>query len=540
MTKGRSATGPPAADSQTPTAPTRRRFARTRRLLGRIPHPPLRSRRGMFVLFVLIAGTGAAMTVGAVATIAYTDTPTFCGSCHTMEPEIKSYEVSAHRNVACVECHTEPGLGGWFKAKMNGTRQLFEVITGSFPTPIPPPDHAALPPTTVTCQRCHNVEPLIAGGGPIKLVVHARYALDEPSTRETVALVVRPSGFGGEGSSVGVHWHIDSEVDYLSADPRAQQIDYVSVTRKDGSTEEFIASDAITQSENVASDVARLAAASPERRMDCIDCHNRVGHEAPTVDNAIDDQIGAGMISTDLPQIKAQAVQRLSTEYGSVDEADNAIAGLRDFYATRYPLVARDQAAEISAAVASLQTAYRLIATPGMRVNEATYPNNIGHQASPGCFRCHDGAHYKIVSGKVSTETIPSQCSTCHTFPQIGQNESGVLIGERPGTHDDRLWIFDHKLSVASADPTNQTCGACHTRTYCENCHSTTVVRVSHDGMITNHAAAVRESGAGACAFCHAPAYCAQCHADPVLPLGPAGNGNSSTVPDGDIAPPSP
>ena len=71
-----------------------------------------------------------------------------------------------------------------------------------------------------------------------------------------------------------------------------------------------------------------------------------------------------------------------------------------------------------------------------------------------------------------------------------------------------------------------QTCGACHTRTYCENCHATTAINVSHDQMVTNHAAVIKTSGAQACAYCHAPAYCAQCHADPVLPLGPAGTGS--------------
>ncbi|MEO8625629.1 MAG: NapC/NirT family cytochrome c [Candidatus Limnocylindrales bacterium] len=512
--------------------PTRRRFGRVRRGLGRIPFPRPKSRRGMFIVFVLIAGFGSAMTVGAVATIAYTDTSAFCGTCHTMAPEIKGYEISAHRNVACVECHTEPGLAGWFKAKLNGTRQLIEMIAGTFPTPIPAPDHAMLPSTDVTCKRCHNVAPLLAGGGPIRLVLHDQYALDPPNTRQSVALVVRPNGFGGSGPTVGVHWHIDSDVEYLAPDPRAQEIDYVSVRRNDGSFEEFIASRSVTQSDNVAVDVASIQRNVAPRRMDCIDCHNRVGHELPTVSQAVDAQITAGQISTGLPRIKEQAVERLSLTYASLDAADQSIAGLRYFYSTNYPLIARDQDADIQAAIASLQATYRLIATPQMAVGAGTYPNNIGHQASPGCFRCHDGAHYKIVAGKVTNATIPSQCSTCHTFPQIGQYESGVLIGQRPSSHDGRLWVFDHKLSVTSADPTSQTCGACHTRTYCENCHATTAINVSHDAMVTNHAAVVRTNGAQACAYCHAPAYCAQCHADPVLPLGPAGMGSVPLLPD--------
>jgi nitrate/TMAO reductase-like tetraheme cytochrome c subunit len=519
-----------------PAAPRRRRLARLRRVLGRIPHPPLRSRRGMFIVFVLVAGSGAAMAVGSALVIAYTDTPTFCGACHLMSPEIKAYDQSPHRQVACVDCHTEPGLDGWIQSKITGARQLYEVVTGTFPRPIPPPDHSQLPPVADTCLRCHDIAPLVAGGGPIKLILRDQYGLDQASTRQTVALVVRPSGFGGQGTPVGVHWHIASDVEFITSDPHAQTIDYVAVTYNDGTSEQFIASRAITQSDNVDADIARLTAATPEHRMDCIDCHNRVGHETPDVGQAIDQELDSGAISADLPSIKAQALARLSVLYPTQTAADNSIAGLEHFYSVNYPLVAASEAAKIQAAVSSLQTLYRLVATPDLAVSAATYPNNIGHQSSPGCFRCHDGAHYRVIDGKVTNETIPSQCSTCHTFPQIGVNESGVLIGQRPSSHDDRLWVFDHKLSVTSADPSNQSCGVCHTATYCENCHRTTAVQVSHDNMVTNHAEVIRQVGASACAFCHAPAYCAQCHADPVMPVGPAGTGTTSLLPDEDNA----
>ena len=125
-----------------------------------------------------------------------------------MGPELKAYEQSAHRNVACVECHTEPGVAGWIKAKVNGTRQLVQILTGTFPKPIPAPDHSLLPPTSTTCLKCHDVAPLVANGGPIKLVIHNRYRTDETVTRDSIALVLRPYGFGGTNDTRGVHWHI--------------------------------------------------------------------------------------------------------------------------------------------------------------------------------------------------------------------------------------------------------------------------------------------------------------------------------------------
>ena len=505
----------------------------------RVRGAPAGGRRGLLVLFVLVGAFGAALTVGTVAAVQWTETTDFCGRCHAMGPELKAYETSVHREVPCVECHTEPGIAGWVKAKVNGTRQLVEVLTGTFPRPIPAPDHALLPPTGVTCLKCHDIGPLMANGGPIRLVLRNQYQPDEANTRDAVALVVRPVGFGspaaqvtdaslqpvrGETVARGVHWHIASDVEYASADPRARRIDYVAIQEAGGEREEFIAADAVTVSSDVGPDLARLRAEGL-RRMDCIDCHNRVGHGVPSIGQAIDDRIDAGEISTTLPWIKREATTLLSTDYPSEADAATAIAGLGDFYAQRYPLVAATRQGAIDAAIASIQSVYALVATPDMRVTQATYPDNLGHQASPGCFRCHDGAHYRVVDGRVTGEAIPSQCAICHTFPQVGAIESGVLIGQRPASHNDPLWVFGHKAGLASDDPSSQSCGACHTRTYCQNCHRTPAVKVSHDNMVLNHANVAREVGVAACAYCHQPAYCAQCHAEPVLPTGPAGTG---------------
>ncbi len=230
--------------------------------------------------------------------------------------------------------------------------------------------------------------------------------------------------------------------------------------------------------------------------MDCISCHNRAGHEIPGVDQTIDSGITAGAISQKLPWIKSQASALLNQEYASVEDANTAIKDtLTDYYATNYPLVAENDAELVDRAIQRLQVTYDLVATPEMRVTAATYPSNLGHQTAPGCFRCHDGAHYKVVDGAVTDETIPSGCATCHTFPQIGSINSGVLIGQRPESHTDRLWVFNHRDVVTTTDASKTECGACHTKTYCENCHNTSAVKVPHADMVFNHGAIAREVG---------------------------------------------
>jgi hypothetical protein len=59
---------------------------------------------------------------------------------------------------------------------------------------------------------------------------------------------------------------------------------------------------------------------------------------------------------------------------------------------------------------------------PKMMISWGTYPNNIGHDSSSGCFRCHDENH-KNDSGK----TITQDCSTCHEPLVVGEQKPEIL-----------------------------------------------------------------------------------------------------------------
>ena len=532
-----------------PTEPAeaapRVRFARIRRLLTKIPYPPIRSRRGMLLTFFLVAGFGSIVTVGGVMAVGFTETATFCGLCHTMNPEMKAYTMSAHSELACAECHVKPGAAGWIEAKAAGSKQLFELVTNTFPKPIPAPDHADLPPVQDTCLRCHSLESITANGGPVKLVLRPTYAQDKNNTRAIVAVVLRPVGLttsdGTADSAVesanprGVHWHVQQNVSFTSADPRSQTIDSVKVTNADGSTTDYISASKIGLSTNVAPDLTTLESTERVRTMDCLDCHNRAGHGQPTPAQAVDIAMSSGKISPALPYIKKNAVSLLEADYASIDAANTAIEGLRTTYQTSYPLVATKYPARIDDAITEIESIYAQLATPEMKVQAATYPDNLGHQSAPGCFRCHDGAHFKVVNGKVTTDTIPSSCSTCHTFPQVGPSITGLLLGGEPVSHKERLWVFSHKdaaaaiasernaqakkLPAGSVEPTGTECGTCHQRQYCEDCHTTGAIKVKHDEMLYNHAASIKVSGGKACAYCHQPVFCATCHTGNVLDI---------------------
>jgi nitrate/TMAO reductase-like tetraheme cytochrome c subunit len=485
------------------------RFDRVRTLAERVQPP--RTMRGLIVVIAVVGAIGTLVAVGGLKAMEWTETEGFCSKCHTMAPESKAYSLSVHRDVACAECHVKPGLSGLIEAKLNGAKQTLEVLLGSFPKPIPAPDHSKLPDPKDTCMKCHSLGDIAGDGNPTKIIVRPRFRDDKENTRETVAVVVRPPELGAKKGAPGAHWHVKQKVEFVSPDEQSRKIDWVGVTYRDGRRKQFIARPQINVSSDVRPDVRRLMENETVRRMSCIDCHNRVGHEIPTPDEAIDEAIAAGKISQGLPYIKREGIARVDRNYPSVEEAKSAIAGIRGLYAAEYPLVARTRRAEVNRAVKELKLIYGLVATPNMRAVAATYPNNLGHQTSRGCFRCHDGNHYQVTArGRVLKKTIPWECTTCHTFPQVGRRVSSVSLLGQPRSHRDRLWVFNHKYDASSLD-------ASGTGGFCSNCHNTGAAKVDHDEMLYRHPAAIEKAGLRACRFCHQAASCARCHKKPVL-----------------------
>jgi len=512
---------PPPAEAE-----PRRRGLRAR--LGR-PRLP-RSRTGIFALLLVVGAIGFAGTWTSVTLIQWTETADFCGRCHQMGPELQAYEAGPHKNVTCGECHVAPGIEGWIAAKANGTKQLLQVITGLYPKPVPPPDHSNLPPVSDTCLRCHAISRLATA----TLVTREAFTEDEQNTRQFVGLMIRPGSREVFDVKRSVHWHVLLHVEFRTPVDDAEKIDYVAVTRDDGRSEEFIAQDRIGVAQDVGPDLDAIRASETPRVMDCIQCHNRVGHPIPNPRRALDADLTAGRIDQALPFIKREGMRILWSSFPDEQAAFAEIDKLRSFYRLNFPEVARSEPIAIDDAIGRIKTIYRLTATPEMKVSAGSYPDFLGHLDFPGCFRCHDGGHFKVVDGVATSEVIPSTCNTCHTFPQIGTAVASLPLGVPPATHDDRLWVFDHRSVATAVDPGSQSCGECHARDYCVNCHKTGAVNVNHDTMMTNHAQVIRESGNQSCAYCHQPVYCARCHTDKVLPVtSPFISGSGGSVPAG-------
>ncbi|MDH4141737.1 MAG: NapC/NirT family cytochrome c [Chloroflexota bacterium] len=475
-----------------------------------------RSRRALGAL-VLVGGAFALVAaIGGYQVIHWTETADFCGRCHTMGPELTAHAEGPHSEVTCGECHVEPGVSGWIKAKVNGTRQLIEIVAGTFPEPIPPPEHDSLPDSRDTCQRCHDITRI----DPSNLVTRLQFTEDERNTRQFVGLMVRPGSSDVLDASRGVHWHVIRDVEFWTEDPFSQEIELIAATQADGSVREFIAQDRVRIAEDVQPDVDDIKAEMLQVRMSCYECHNRVGHPIPNPRKGLDTLLGAGLIDPSLPYVKREGMRILWASYPNVEAADAEADKLAGFYELYYPDTYATKPSAINAAIQQIKFLYRLTATPEMKVTARTYPDSLGHTDYPGCFRCHDGGHFLIANGARTQTTIPSSCDTCHTFPQIGGAVASLPIGIPPTTHDDSEYVFSHRNIAPSVDPGGTSCGECHARDYCANCHETGAVTVQHDQMLIGHAKSIQDSptGAEACSYCHQPVYCSRCHNEPVLP----------------------
>ena len=486
---------------------TRRRLHRIRKLAARLVRPPS-SGRGFALSLLAVGGFCAVAAIGGLTFQNFSETEGFCSQCHTMTPEVAAHKLSVHRDVTCGECHVAPGIAGVVKSKIRGSIQLYQLITDTYSKPIPEPEPDLLPPPEETCMKCHPMSTITGESSQMKLILHPIYREDEANTKETVAVALRPYRLGEGSASRGAHWHVEVKIEYASPEGNENKIDWIRVDYKNGSREEFIARSQVTVSSDVKPEIERVLRTEKVHQMTCVTCHNRVGHEFPTPDEVIDTAITEGKISRSLPYIVREGVEILGKRYKSVEEADRAIEGIRGMYAAKYPVVSKSRAKEVAGAVDQLKQIYPLVADPAMNEISADYPNDLGHQNGPGCFRCHNGAQFEVgPEGHLLTKTIPWECTTCHTFPQAGKTVSSIALLAPPPDHLSALWVFEHAHDPAALEP-----GAIKNDTFCANCHSSGLAKVDHEEMLYHHPAVIEKAGLQECYYCHHESFCARCH----------------------------
>jgi nitrate/TMAO reductase-like tetraheme cytochrome c subunit len=377
-------------------------------------------RHGIDIVLVATIANLLVVSVASYRGAAYMDSPQFCGqSCHVMHPEDAAYRVSAHSHVACVDCHIGAGAASYFRAKVNGTKQLVEVtlhpLAGiapkyipDYPTPIPSPV-MNLRPAREICEGCHTPARFIGE----KLLVKSTFADDEKNTETQSVVLLHLGGRDSLSHLSGIHGVHLGHIEYVATDPTRTTIPWVQKRNEDGSVTEF-----------ASSTLAGKGVPQGERRvMDCIDCHNRASHTMQTAEDALNRAMAEGAVSPDLPWVHKEGLELLKANYSTEAEARQKIpAGLAAFYRTEHPEVMATKSALVTAAGEGLVNIFTHNVFPEMKVTWGTHPNHIGHMNYPGCFRCHDGDH-AAKDGKAITQ----DCAACHNLLAVDEPKPKVL-----------------------------------------------------------------------------------------------------------------
>jgi nitrate/TMAO reductase-like tetraheme cytochrome c subunit len=342
-----------------------------------------------------------ATAFGSYRTYQSTESVQFCGTaCHVpMKPEYTAYLHSPHARVACVECHVGAGAEWYVRSKLNGLHQLYDVVTNTIPRPIETPVKN-MRPARDTCEQCHWPEKFI--GNIDRTYYH--YLPDETNTPFAVRLLLKVGGGGADGPPSGIHWHVsqNEKVEYITTDAQRQVIPWVRVTDMATGTA------TVYQNKTFHDNPAKYTV----RTMDCIDCHTRPSHQFLPPNDAVDAAITADRLDRSVPKLKFNVVTALVAPYQTTEEAIQKIASsLR----ADYPNLAG-----VDGLVAEAQQLYRDNFFPEMKTDWRVHPDNISHEISPGCFRCHDGDH-KTDDGK---KTISSDnCNECHVILAQGSGD---------------------------------------------------------------------------------------------------------------------
>ncbi len=374
---------------------------------------------------------GLVLGLGLWRAAAWSESSAFCGLCHIMAPEIRAQAASAHTNVDCGDCHTPPGLIGFLAGKVSAIQEAWAYLTGQYALPIQagPGD---LPDTALTCERCH---PRTSEDSPPQLVVVPRYLNDPANTRLNLYYTLDLDQ---------VHWHVTHPVTYrVNAG-----IPWV------------------TDGTRVYSTTSSMPD-GPLVRMDCATCHNRSGHAYHPPAELLDAALARGALSTQVPYLRREALQALSAPYPDTASALASLGRFSASYREKYPTLYPSYEAELAQADQVLPHLYWLSFYPDYGIDSATYPDQSGHDAGAGCFRCHDGQHLATYGSRIT-----QNCTACHGIPLLRSATDPVpsapfLPPPQPASHQASDWINTH------GQLKDESCAHCHAQEFCSNalCH---------------------------------------------------------------------
>jgi hypothetical protein len=508
-------TKPEIEETAEPEAGENEKPKKERRLeFRRIPFRQVLLIGGVFIVGFILLG------VVAIQVWEYSNSVAFCAdACHDVHPEeIAAFRDSYHANVKCTECHM--GRTGTIRSiflKASHFRHLPEVIFDRYDRPL---ESETMRPANESCELCHW--PPAFHGDTVREIV--RYRPDEENTEERTYLILKTgAGTREEGLGYGIHWHITNPVEYIAADEHHEEIVWVRTVLPDGRAVEY---------QDVTNPLSADEIEEAEKKvMDCVDCHNRMGHPFPPPGELIHQAFEDGRLSTDLPYAKQYMVDLLRAEHESQEAALEAVTTVKEQYEATYPDYAATYATEIEEAEALAEELIKRLVFEEPGVTWQSFPDHNKHKDFAGCFRCHDGKHLSE-----DGEAIRLHCNICHSTPvTVGAGDrppSMPLVSiQEPASHLETNFMADHRFQA------NGDCEQCHgaiefgddDSSFCANssCHGRAWPLVELDAAFPHPIELEGKHAETWCHDCHEgvrePEHeCANCHEPPEPHFGQA------------------
>lgn len=410
----------------------------------------VKTRNAMIIFFVGTFVFILISSVGSYQAFHFTESNEFCGTlCHeVMSPEYTAYQESSHARVRCVECHVGEGAGWYMRSKLSGVRQVIGVMTGDFHRPIETP-LANLRPARETCEKCHWPNKFYSH----RLVNERSYLADSANTAWNVTLKMKTgASHSANKLQEGIHWHINPnvQIEYIALSNEKESIPWV-IYRNLETGDSIIFQDEMNPLTPEALDTLVV------RTMDCMDCHNRPSHNYNSPTDYVDDGFNKGTIPQNLPYIKQIAMGVLAARYSTLDSSLTYINDeITRTYKEDYPAVYASSQDLVEKAITGIQEEFKKNAFPEMKVYHNMYTNHIGHQESPGCFRCHSGTHMSD-----DGQTISKDCNLCHSILSQGPDVDTLMqLSPVNGS-----LTFKHPEDIDGAE-TEMHCSECHSALY--------------------------------------------------------------------------
>ena len=90
------------------------------------------------------------------------------------------------------------------------------------------------------------------------------------------------------------------------------------------------------------------------------------------------------------------------------------------YYREKFPAYYEDHQDKINLAISELKTSYQNSVFPEQKVSWSSHKDNIGHENSPGCLRCHDGQH-------LTRRSRPSVWNAIFATPSRSSQKRAIL-----------------------------------------------------------------------------------------------------------------